>query len=114
MKLHCTQFAELIKFLFLFEGKSLKITLKKSPRKKSGKKKNKASSSTKITEENDDCFTCVDCSYVSTKKMNLREHIQRMHKDKVWSCEFCSKIFSIQKEIVYNVASSYLTRQFYT
>ena len=100
MKLHCTQFAELIKFLFLFEGKSLKITLKKSPRKKSGKKKNKASSSTKITEENDDCFTCVDCSYVSTKKMNLREHIQRMHKDKVWSCEFCSKIFSIQKDLV--------------
>ncbi|VDI65132.1 Hypothetical predicted protein [Mytilus galloprovincialis] len=84
--------------LFQVKGtKALKITLKKQQKPKSLKKR---SNKTEETEPSEQQFTCTQCSYVSSKRANLREHVQRMHKDKIWSCEFCDKIFSIQKDLV--------------
>ncbi|CAG2250543.1 KRAB [Mytilus edulis] len=84
--------------LFQVKGtKALKITLKKQQKPKSLKKR---SNKTEETEPSKQEFTCTQCSYVSSKRANLREHVQRMHKDKIWSCEFCDKIFSIQKDLV--------------
>ncbi|CAC5396375.1 unnamed protein product [Mytilus coruscus] len=85
--------------LFQVKGtKALKITLKKQQKPKSLKKRRRNKNDE--TEPSKQEFTCSQCSYVSSKRANLREHVQRMHKDKIWSCEFCDKIFSIQKDLV--------------
>ncbi|XP_045204446.2 zinc finger protein 652-like [Mercenaria mercenaria] len=62
------------------------------------KKRKKKKKMAKIEDENTE-FKCDKCEYIGKKKENLREHTQRMHRNK-FSCETCKKQFGLHKDLL--------------